>query len=372
VVPVRRSPAEASAYERIVAAHRSAVAFYRAQFPRSPAETYLRNRLGTVPPGWSVGYAPPSGQALVRYLRRRRFTDAHIVDAGLARADRCAGSVDRFRGRIVFAVYDGSGEPVGFLGRACPPDGRGPKYLNTSATTAFVKGRLLYGLAEQRRLLAAGALPVLVEGPMDVLAIAVADGGRGTLAGVAAGGTAITPDHLETLAGVCDLSAGLVVALDADTAGRRATMRLWTHLIHAGLAAAACAAALSPGTDPASLLATAGADTLRHAITTASTPLIDALVHNVIRAIGSGDIATADAPKRVGALHRAAELVVSTGRADDMVRQVPRLAQWLGLPHSTVTIAMTDALSAAGYPQAPSLSTDIDDRIRQPGPERFR
>jgi DNA primase len=353
--------AEPSTYERIVATHRSAVAFFRAQLRNSPAETYLRSRLGVIPPGWPVGYAPSGGHALVRYLRRRRFTNADVIDAGLARVDGGSRLVDRFRDRVVFPVYDASGQPVGFVGRACPPAGCGPKYLNTPATTAFVKSRLLFGLAEQRRVLAAGARPVLVEGPMDVLAIAIADAGRASFAAVAPGGTAVTADHLRALAEVGDRSAGFVVALDADQAGRRATMRLWSVLVHAGLATAARAAALPPGTDPADLLTTAGAEALLDAIGAASAPLVDALAVDVTQGF-----ATADAPKRVGALHRAAEIVVSTGRADDMVRLAPLLAHRLNLPYSTVNIAMIDALTAASCPQAPALSTNLHDRIRGP------
>ncbi|MEH1124763.1 toprim domain-containing protein [Micromonospora sp. CPCC 206061] len=350
--------------------NRSALLFYRAQLvPGGPAETYVRHRLGALPRGWSLGYAPREGRGVVAYLGRRGFTPADVVAAGLARRTRGGRHVDRFRGRIMFPVRDVAGEPVGFLARACPPHAsRGPKYINTPATAAYTKSELLYGLAEQRRILAGGARPVIVEGPLDVLAVGLADEGRGELAGVAACGTAFTAAHLAALSAAAHLDEGMVTALDADAAGRRATARVWRLLRpHRGWTAAARAAALPPGGDPAAVLRGGGVQALRRALLDQSRPLLDAVVDAVLDDAGYGDVASVDLETRFALLRRVAPVVVATGLAEDMVRLVVHLAGRLDLMHSTVTGAVCDALTSppgtheqatrAGYPQPSRPST---------------
>lgn len=355
---------------RITAVNRSALLFYRAQLvPGGPAETYVRHRLGVLPRGWSLGYAPREGRGVVAYLSRRGFTPADVAAAGLAHRTRGGRHVDRFRGRIMFPIRDAAGEPVGFLARACPPHAsRGAKYINTPATAAYTKSELLYGLAEQRRILAGGARPVIVEGPLDVLAVALADEGRGELAGVAGCGTAFTAAHLAELSAVAKLDGGMVIALDADAAGRRATARVWRLLRpHRGWMAAARVAALPPGGDPAAVLHGGGAQALRRALVDQSQPLLDAVVDALLDDAGYGDVASVDLETRFALLRRAARVVVATGLAEDMVRLVVHLAGRLDLMHSTVTGAVCDALISpagaheramrAGYPQPVPPST---------------
>src|SRR5205814_8971387 len=101
-------------------------------------------------------------------------------------------------------------------------DRPGPVYLNSRTTGLSHKGSLLFGLYEARRALAAGARPVLIEGPLDAIAVTAA----GRYAGVSPCGTALPPGQVALLARTCDLRrAGVVVAFDADPAGRRAAGR---------------------------------------------------------------------------------------------------------------------------------------------------
>ncbi|OHV56283.1 MULTISPECIES: toprim domain-containing protein [Frankia] len=214
-------------------------------------------------PRWMVGYAPPGWTGLVDQLHALGFTEQELLDAGLAARTRRGTLVDRFRHRLLFGLRDPDGRIVGFIGRAL--DGQTPKYLNSPTTVLFDKSRLLFGLAEQRDLLAAGARPVVVEGPTDVLAVAVAARQTGrALAAVAACGTAFTADHARVLGSATPGRDGITVAHDPDPAGLRAAARAYqvlrdldTRLHHADLPA---------GADPAGLLATAGPDALRAAL----------------------------------------------------------------------------------------------------------
>ena len=123
----------------------------------------------------------------------------------------------------MFGIRWPDGTLAGFTGRARPGGTRpGPVYLNSRTTGLYHKGSLLFGLYEGRRALAAGARPVLVEGPLDAIAVSAA----GPYAGVSPCGTALTPAQVAQLARTCDLRrGGVIVAFDADRAGRRAAVR---------------------------------------------------------------------------------------------------------------------------------------------------
>jgi DNA primase len=141
---------------------------------------------------WGVGYAPGEWTALTDHLRGRGFGDTSIETSGLAKRSSRGTLIDVFRDRAVFPVRAASGTVIGFLGRV-PPGYRGeePKYLNCRETPLYRKSRVLFGLHEARQVLTRGGVPVLVEGPMDVLAVAAA--GEGRYAGVAPCGTARGP-----------------------------------------------------------------------------------------------------------------------------------------------------------------------------------
>src|SRR5207253_845183 len=144
---------------------------------------------------FSVGYAPGRWAALTDYLRRQGATDEEIVGAGLGRVASTGRVIDQFRDRLVFPIKDtntdGDREILGWIGRRNPAhDGDddqshkgGPKYLNTAETDLFRKGNELYGLAEATPALADGATVVLVEGPLDAIAVTLA--GVGDFVGIA-------------------------------------------------------------------------------------------------------------------------------------------------------------------------------------------
>jgi hypothetical protein len=150
-----------------------------------------------------------------------------IEAAGLAKPSSRGTLIDRFRDRVMLPVHDERGAIAGFIGRAHPDAGPDvPKYLNSPETAGFRKGSLLFGLHRARPALAKGAMPVIVEGPFDAIAVNLADPGRH--AGLAPGGTALTIQQASLLSQAADLPrSGILVAFDSDAAGRKAAARAY-------------------------------------------------------------------------------------------------------------------------------------------------
>jgi len=218
------------------------------------ARDYLAGRsIAEVAGGFRVGYAPIGG-GLVTHLKQLGFDETVQLAAGVARAGQDGRLIDVFRDRVVAVIADGR-TIAGFVGRAVQPD-KTPKYLNSPTGELFDKGRLLFGLTEGADRLRRGGIPVLVEGPMDALAIAQFPS---DLVPVAASGTAITDRHLAALAQLVP-SKRIIVALDGDPAGRAATLAVGEKLAAARWLARIPAAA--PGTDPAQLAAEKGREVL--------------------------------------------------------------------------------------------------------------
>jgi len=136
--------------ERLVEATSIAIEFYTDRLKlgqdAGSARSYLRSRGydGEVVDKFQLGYSPEGWEELVRHLRDRGIRDDTMQKAGLASGTRKGGVVDRFRGRVMFPIFDLRGDPVGFGARVL--DGDGPKYLNTPETSIYHKSRLLYGL----------------------------------------------------------------------------------------------------------------------------------------------------------------------------------------------------------------------------------
>ncbi len=222
---------------RLVALNTAAAEWWAQRYTGSPAARYIADRLGddlTGDPRLTVGYAPAGWTQLVDQLRAsHRASDHELVDAGLAKWSRRGTLIDLMRDRVVFGIHDQAGDLVGFTGRAAPgADPTSPKWLNTPATPIFTKGELLYGYAEHRDLLAAGATPVRVEGVLDAIAITHASGGRAV--GLAPLGTALTAAQADTLKAAAH-GGPLLHATDNDPAGLKAAARDYTLLTVRGL-----------------------------------------------------------------------------------------------------------------------------------------
>ncbi|KAB2381933.1 toprim domain-containing protein [Actinomadura montaniterrae] len=311
--------------------------FFRARLKASWVPAYLDGRgfPAAVQRRRQIGCAPDSPHALVDHLRSLGHADEAIVASGLARRGASGRLNAMFRDRAMFPIRRPDGAIAGFLGRR-RDDADGPKYLNGPDTGFFHKGELLYGLHEVRERLAAGARPVLVEGPLDAIAVETARAPE--YAPVATCGLSLTSAHLAALADAADLDAtGVLIALDDDPAGRSAAVRAWDVLTR--VAGPLDLASLPGGQDPAGVLAAQGRDALLQALRTAI-PLMDAVV-DAAAARAGGSLTSPE--QRLAALRAACSPI--TARPSGAARQVVRLAARTGLPAPLVTVVLADHLT---------------------------
>ncbi|MWA04225.1 toprim domain-containing protein [Actinomadura sp. LD22] len=312
--------------------------YFRARLKASWVPAYLAGRgfPAAVQRRRQIGCAPDSPHALVDHLRALGHADEAIVASGLARHGASGRLHAMFRDRAMFPIRRADGAIAGFLGRR--RDGAdGPKYLNGPDTGFFHKGELLYGLHEVRERLAAGARPVLVEGPLDAIAVETARAPE--YAPVATCGLSLTPAHLAALADAADLgAAGVLIALDDDAAGRSAAVRAWDVLSRVG--GPLDLASLHAGQDPAGVLAARGRDALLQALRT-TVPLMDAVV-DAAAARAGGPLTTPE--QRLAALRAACGPIAA--RPSGAARQVVRLAARTALPAPLVTEVLADHLAA--------------------------
>ncbi|HEB56395.1 MAG TPA: DNA primase [Gammaproteobacteria bacterium] len=207
--------------------------FYQQQLRQHPqaqrAIDYLKQRglSGQIAAEFGIGFAPPGWDSLIHNMGNSEALQMQLVTSGmLIRKDegRC---YDRFRDRIMFPIRDLRGRCIGFGGRILPDAAEAnqdsevkkpAKYLNSPETPLFHKGQELYGLFEARRALRDIPKLLVVEGYMDVVALAEA----GIRYAVATLGTATTVDHLNRLFRLC---SEVVFCFDGDRAGREAAWR---------------------------------------------------------------------------------------------------------------------------------------------------
>jgi len=166
---------------------------------------------------FALGYAPDSWDALTNHLTSRSVSIQELNDAGLVSERDSGGVYDRFRHRLVIPIRDDRGRMAGFGGRVLRQDDV-PKYLNSPKTALFDKGRMLYGLDMARRDIRVKDQVVIVEGYLDVIGPYQA----GFKNCVSPMGTALTEDQFRLIK---RYSRRIVLALDPDAAGQKATLR---------------------------------------------------------------------------------------------------------------------------------------------------
>lgn len=199
-----------------------AASFYRERLKMQegqPAQRYLsaRGLSEDVIKTYGIGYAPAGWEALKQHLSERGIGEPVQVEYGLLIHREDTGrTYDRFRDRVMFPIRDLRGRTIAFGGRVMGDDQ--PKYLNSPETPVFHKGRELYGLYEARQISNKLEQLVMVEGYMDVVALAQ----YGIHNAVATLGTATTEDHLTRL---FRLVSRVVFCFDGDRAGRQAASR---------------------------------------------------------------------------------------------------------------------------------------------------
>ncbi len=171
---------------------------------------------------YKIGFSLPSWDGLIKYLTQKKGYKPDLLErAGLVIKKQNGGYYDKFRGRIMFPLFDAGGRVVGFTGRVLPGSSKEgePKYLNTPETEIYHKGKMLFGFHLAKQAIRESKRVVLVEGQMDQISSFIS----GVTETVAVGGTAITEDQVETIA---RLAEKIYISLDADTAGYVAMKRL--------------------------------------------------------------------------------------------------------------------------------------------------
>lgn len=196
--------------------------YYQEQLRQHPqgqqAVDYLKRRglNGQIARDFGIGFAPPGWDNVLQRFGSDEHACQQLIDAGMLVVREDGRRYDRFRDRIMFPIRDNRGRVVAFGGRVLGDDK--PKYLNSPETDIFHKGRELYGLYEARQHNRQLAQLLVVEGYMDVVALAQ----NGIPRGVATLGTASNTDHLRT---AFRYANELVFCFDGDQAGRSAAKR---------------------------------------------------------------------------------------------------------------------------------------------------
>ncbi|RMF44634.1 MAG: DNA primase, partial [Anaerolineae bacterium] len=211
-------------HERLRALLEDAARFYQHHLFHTPdgaqALRYLqekRNLSRETIERFGLGYAPDGWEVTKRHLLGRGYTHAELIAAGMVTQRDDGRTYDRFRNRITIPIRDARGRMAGFGARILNPDDF-PKFLNSPQTELFDKSSLLYGLHLARKAIRRQEQAVIVEGYLDVIAVHQA----GFENVVSPMGTALTEQHLYALK---RLTRRIVLALDPDAAGDKATLR---------------------------------------------------------------------------------------------------------------------------------------------------
>jgi DNA primase len=343
----------------LLAANEDAARFYRNQVlapsNRGPRDYLTARGFGALleETPWTIGYAPAGWTTLVGHLRKQGYPDDTLLAAGLACRTRRNTLIDRFRDRITFGIRNQEAELVGFTAR-CGPSAPAmvPKYLNTPTTAIYRKGEAPFGLAEQQGRIAAGAVPTLVEGPFDAIAIQLVGlEPAEDFAGIALCGTAMSPTLATRLAQLNDRR--VVLAFDSDDAGTLATERAACAL--APKYADVRAVSRHSVGDPAEVLSRSGGPTLLAQLRgacPASDKVIDAHLEK-----WAGRLDQVDA--KIGCLREAAGILALLAPADP-ARHAVQLSELLGVSVGVVTSELVEAMSqpaskvASSRDQSPS------------------
>ncbi|MCF5050319.1 DNA primase [Pseudomonas syringae] len=265
-----RQPTDSPLYPLLTAA----ADFYRQALKSHPqrkaAVDYLKGRglTGEIARDFGLGFAPPGWDNLYKHLSSDTLQQKAMIDAGLLVENAETGKrYDRFRDRVMFPIRDSRGRIIAFGGRVLGDDK--PKYLNSPETAVFHKGQELYGLFEARKNNRNLDEIIVVEGYMDVIALAQ----QGLRNAVATLGTATSEEHLKRLFRVVP---SVLFCFDGDQAGRNAAWRaLEATLSSLQDGRRARFLFLPEGEDPDTLVRSEGTDAFRARINQHAQPLAD-------------------------------------------------------------------------------------------------
>ncbi|WP_366915992.1 DNA primase [uncultured Nocardioides sp.] len=331
--------------QRLVEAHTVAETFYREQLG-TPDAVEARRFLDSrgfdraAAEQFGVGFAPRDGDALLRHLRARRFTDEESVAAGLVAQGRSA--YDRFRGRLLWPIRDAGGDTIGFGARRIFDDDRiDAKYLNTPETQIYKKSRVLYGLDLARKAIGLHSQAVIVEGYTDVMACQLA----GVPTAIATCGTAFGEDHAKMLRRFLhdhdEFKGEVIFTFDGDEAGQRAAVKAFS--LDQSFVSQTYVAVEQEGRDPCDLRLAEGDEAVRELVATRA-PLYRFILGNILK---NYDLDRADG--RVDAMREAAELVASIRDQSKVTAFAQEVSRMIGAEIDTnVVLAQVRRAAARG------------------------
>ena len=193
---------------------------------------------------WKIGYVRDEWRTISDHLKSKGFLDDEIERAGISKTEG-KNTYDRFRGRIMFPIFDSAGRVIAFSGRILHDDGQSAKYLNSPQTELFDKSKVLYGYDKAKQSIRKFDFSILVEGQMDII-MAHQAGFTNT---VASSGTALTIEHLSLLRRI---SNKIIMSFDSDNAGAKAAERGWALALSCKMDVKI--AEIPKGFDPADLI----------------------------------------------------------------------------------------------------------------------
>jgi len=315
--------------------------YYRDQLKAAPrAIDYLKGRglTGKIAASFGIGYAPDGWQSLESVFPS--YADKSLKEAGLVVDPEGGGRrYDRFRDRIMFPILNQRGSVIAFGGRVLG-DGE-PKYLNSPETPLFEKGRELYGLAQARSAIRAAGRAIVVEGYMDVVALAQ----HGIEYAVATLGTATSASHVQKLLRQTD---EVVFCFDGDAAGRKAA---W-HALEVSLPYLADNKAvrflfLPPEHDPDSFVREEGKEAFEKRLGD-SRPLSEFLLQELK---SRTDLGTAEGRSRLA--HEAKPLLQKVSAPALRLQLLKALAEAAGMTHEEAA-QLTEIRIPRGYGSKPA------------------
>ena len=320
---------------------REATRFYRDRLRDSPqAIDYLRRRglNGETAARFGIGYAPPGWQNLAQVFDD--YSAADLATAGLVVDGESGRRFDFFRNRIMFPILDPRGMIVGFGARVIDPQDQ-PKYLNSRESPLFDKGRELYNLFAARRAIREAGRVLVVEGYMDVVALAQ----HGIGYAVAALGTATTPQHVHKLLRQAD---DVVFAFDGDAAGRRAAWRALENSLGPLVDGKNLSFLFLPqGEDPDSFVRREGREAFE-SLYAGALPLSGFLVKELT---ARGDLSSGEGRARL--VRDAGPLVAQMTGAPLLARMIRRrIAELAGLPDAELESLWANGSPRVGQAQA--------------------
>lgn len=347
---------------RCFEANREAARFFHAALlspEGSEAREYLKKRClkDETITHFGLGFAPNKWDSLIKHLKSKGFSENELVTFDLAKKTRRGGVIDAFRNRLIFPMIDLRGNVIAFGGRVL--DDSKPKYLNTSDTVVYKKGRGIYALNfaknnSDRKL-------ILCEGYMDVISMHQA----GFTNAVAALGTAFTNEQISLLSRYCD---ELTLCFDSDEAGVKATKRALSMLKNSPMKLKIMH--LSDGKDADEIIKTQGREKMDSIINSALNHTefaLDEIRHHY-------DLTTNDG--KLGFLNEAVVVLADVNNAIELDIYISKLATELDVDRDAIKSQLVKqkkykdrSRSNAEFNNAFKAALG-EDKIKSPNPEK--